>query len=152
MKGAPLVVSNQDVASLMPFVSELASAGRPILWTAPGVLPRQTARALARAKQEPSLIGIADHFEVALLTQIPLEFEDLRALDEEGLAATVEQVAVSNGRVVVTGEVSVGSFGLFAPHTSLALLRDYLDEHPASLIICAVRLSASEVSEVRALS
>jgi hypothetical protein len=152
MKGAPVVVSNQDASSLVPLMSELASAGRPLLWTAPGVLPRQTVRALARTKEEPSLLGVADHFEAALLTQIPVEFEDLRALDEEGLAAAVEQVAVSNGRVAVTGEVSAGSFGLFAPHTSLALLRDYLDAHPASLIICGVRLTSSDITQIRALS
>lgn len=152
MNGAPIVVSNQDASILMPLAGALASAGRPLLWTAPGVLPRQTARALARSKETPSLIGIADHYDDALLAQFTREFEDLRALDEDGLAATVEELAKSNGRVAAMTDANAGAFGLFAPQISLGVLRDYLDAHPATVIIYGIRLSSADVTQVHALS
>lgn len=152
MKGAPILLSNQDATALLPIAGELATSSRPLLWTASGVLPRQTARALARAKVAPSLVGIADHYEDSLLEQLPIDFEDLRVLDGDGLAAAASQLAISNGKIAVVGEVTVGSIGLFAPQISLGLLRDYLDEHPATLIIYGIRLSSSDVTQVRALS
>jgi hypothetical protein len=116
------------------------------------VLPRQTARALTRSKETPSLIGIADHFDDSLLAQFTREFEDLRSLDEDGLAATVEDLATSNGRVAAMTDANAGAFGLFARQISLGLLRDYLDAHPATVIIYGIRLSSADVTQVHALS
>jgi len=152
MNGAPIVVSNQDASALMPLAGALASAGRPLLWTAQGVLPRQTARALARSKEMPSLIGIADHYDDSLMAQFTREFEDLRSLDEDGFAATVEDLATSNGRVAAMTDADAGAFGLFVRQISLGLLRDYLDTHPATLIIYGIRLSSADVMQVHALS
>ena len=152
MKGAPILLSNQDASALLPIAGELATSSRPLLWTASGVLPRQTARALARANVAPSLVGISDHYEDSLLEQLPVDFEDLRSLDEDGFAAAVSELATSNEKIAVVGEVTVGPMGLFASQISLGLLRDYLDEHPATLIIYGIRLSSSDVTQVRALS
>ena len=152
MKGAPILVSNQDVSSLLPLASALATASRPILWTASGVIPRQTARVLARTKSPISLIGKADHFEESLVAQLPDYFEDLRSFDEAGLAVAVEELSIPYVRVAVSSEASTSTLGFFGPQVQLLELNDYLDAHPETLIIYAIRLKSDEVSQIRALS
>ncbi len=152
MKGAPILVSNQDVSSLLPLASALATASRPILWTASGVIPRQTARVLARTKSPISLIGKADHFEESLVAQLPDDFEDLRSFDEAGLAVAVEELSIPYVRVAVSSEASTSTLGFFGPQVQLLELNDYLDAHPETLIIYAIRLKSDEVSQIRALS
>jgi hypothetical protein len=151
MKGTPILVSNQDVSSLLPLASALATASRPILWTASGVIPRQTARVLARTKSPISLIGIADHFEESLVAQLPDDFEDLRSFDEAGLAVAVEELSIPYVRVAVSTEASASTLGFFGPKVQLLEINDYLDAHPETLIIYAIRLKSDEVSQIRAL-
>jgi len=107
---------------------------------------------LARTKSPISLVGVADHFEESLVAQLPDDFEDLRSLDEAGMATAVEELSIPQARVAVSGEASASTLGFFGPQVKLLVLSDYLDAHPETLIIYAIRLKSDEVSQIRALS
>jgi len=107
---------------------------------------------LARTKSPISLIGVADHFEESLVAQLPDDFEDLRSLDEAGLAVAVEELSIPYVRVAVSTEASASTLGFFGPKVQLLELNDYLDAHPETLIIYAIRLKSDEVSQIRTLS